>query len=368
MPSVLRVTNRRDFLTRSTAAVAVLPLSGCAGASAHDYERAAQELRAPPPALPELRGIVRYATLAANAHNAQPWRFRLSAAGHRISILPDLSRRTPVVDPDGHHLFVSLGCAVENLSLAASAHGQRAAIEISVEGRIDAELTAGEPQAGELYYAIARRQSTRSLYDGRAIAPAMLKQLEEVARVEGVSVQIVTSAKDRDAVLQYVIAANNAQMADPAVRAELLQWIRFNESEALATRDGLFTACAGNPTIPTWMGRGLFQEGFRKTSENDKYARQVRSSSGIAIFFAERADRDHWVRVGRAFERFALQCTALGLCHAHVNQPIEVPTVRADFARWAGAGDTRPDLVVRFGTGPGLPMSMRRSVDAVLDT
>jgi hypothetical protein len=26
-------------------------------------------------------------------------------------ILPDLSRRCPAVDPDDHHLFVSLGCA-----------------------------------------------------------------------------------------------------------------------------------------------------------------------------------------------------------------------------------------------------------------
>ncbi|MGH1559991.1 hypothetical protein ACRAWD_24530 [Caulobacter segnis] len=37
-----------------------------------------------------------------------------SGSGPRaIEILPDLSRRTPVVDPDDHHLFVSLGCALE---------------------------------------------------------------------------------------------------------------------------------------------------------------------------------------------------------------------------------------------------------------
>jgi len=364
VPGVLRV-NRRHFLTRSTAAVAVLPLASCA---AQDYERATVELRTPPNASSELRGIVRYASLAANAHNAQPWRFRLGTDGRRISILPDFSRRTPAVDPDDHHLFVSLGCAVENLVLAASAHGRRAAIEIAADGHIDAELTAADPETGELYYAIAHRQSIRSEYDGRAIAPAVLKQLEDAAAVQGVSVRIATSAKDCEAVLQYVIAANSAQMEDRAFRAEMLKWLRFNASEALATRDGLYTACAGRPTIPTWLGRGLFQDGFRKASENDKYAGQLRSSSGIAIFFAERHDREHWVRVGRAFERFALQCTALGLCHAHVNQPIEVPTVRADLARWVGAGDARPDLVIRFGTGPRLPMSMRRSVAAVLDT
>ncbi|TIS72529.1 MAG: Tat pathway signal protein, partial [Mesorhizobium sp.] len=68
---------------------------------------------------PELEDFVRYATLAANGHNTQPWRFGI--AEDRIAILPDFARRTPVVDPDDHHLFASLGCAVENLAIAAAA-------------------------------------------------------------------------------------------------------------------------------------------------------------------------------------------------------------------------------------------------------
>ena len=66
--------------------------------------------------------FVRYATLAPSGHNTQPWRF--SIGENRIDIRPDLSRRTPVVDPDDHHLFVSLGCAAENLILAAGARGR----------------------------------------------------------------------------------------------------------------------------------------------------------------------------------------------------------------------------------------------------
>ena len=65
--------------------------------------------------------LVRYATLAPSSHNTQCWKFALGGKG--ITILPDLSRRTPAVDPDDHHLFVSLGCAAENLVQAALAHG-----------------------------------------------------------------------------------------------------------------------------------------------------------------------------------------------------------------------------------------------------
>lgn len=63
--------------------------------------------------------LVRYATLAASSHNTQPWKFRLERG--RILILPDLSRRCSAVDPDDHHLYASLGCAAENLLLAAQA-------------------------------------------------------------------------------------------------------------------------------------------------------------------------------------------------------------------------------------------------------
>lgn len=45
--------------------------------------------------------LVRYATLAASSHNTQCWKFRIE--DNAITILSDLARRTPAVDPDDHH-------------------------------------------------------------------------------------------------------------------------------------------------------------------------------------------------------------------------------------------------------------------------
>ena len=72
------------------------------------------------------------------------------------------------------------------------------------------------------------------------------------------------------------------------------------------------------------------------------------------------------MQVGRSFERFALQATVLGIRHAHLNMPIEVPEVRPAFADWAGIPGRRPDLVVRFGKALPMPMSTRRPLDAVV--
>jgi len=71
---------------------------------------------------PEMRDLIRYATLAPSGHNTQPWRFQVGES--QINILPDFARRTPIVDPDDHHIFVSLGAATENLVLACAAHGR----------------------------------------------------------------------------------------------------------------------------------------------------------------------------------------------------------------------------------------------------
>lgn len=190
--------------------------------------------------------------------------------------------------------------------------------------------------------------------------------LRAAATEEGVSVAIFTDAPDREAILELVVAGVGAQMDDPAFVAELRDWIRFTPEQALATRDGLFAAASGAPVAPAWLAAPLFGLLFTKDAEIDRYRDHIRSSAGIAVFIGDEDDPAHWVRVGRSFQRFALQATALGVRSAIINQPVEVPALRAAFAGWLGALGRRPDLVARFGRGPVLPMSVRRPPDAVI--
>lgn len=155
-------------------------------------------------------------------------------------------------------------------------------------------------------------------------------------------------------------------LSDPAFVDELETWIRFSSSDAVRLGDGLYAASSGNPTLPSWLGPLIFRLVFRPKGENDKYARHVRSSAGIAVFIGPSNDKAGWIEVGRAYERFALQATALGVRTAHLNQPVEVASLRPQFASFIGVPDKRPDLVVRFGRGPTLPPSLRRPVQAVL--
>jgi hypothetical protein len=309
--------------------------------------------------------LVRCAILAPSSHNTQCWKF--SVEDKAITILPDLSRRCPAVDPDDHHVFVTLGCAAENLVQAALAHGLTATpIFDATRNAIRVTLAPTAGQTSALYQAMASRQCTRGDYDGQPLSREELNLLERAGTSNGVRVLMLTDRAAMERVLEYVVQGNTAQLADAAFVNELRSWIRFNGADAARTRDGLFSMSSGNPAIPSWLGNMAFSWFFTAKGENDKIARQIRNSAGIAVFLGEAADKAHWVEVGRAYERFALQSTALGIRNAFLNQPVEVAAVRSPFAAALGLTGQRPDLVVRFGRGPSLPRSLRRPVEAVM--
>lgn len=309
--------------------------------------------------------LVRCATLAPSSHNTQCWRFALEE--NAVSILPDPLRRCPAVDPDDHHVFVSLGCAAENLVQAAAAHGLLAEPRFdAARGAIRVALSAMPARASPLFQALTERQCTRGEFDGKPLSSEELRLLESAGTSSAVRVLLLTERAAMERVLEHVVQGNTAQIADPAFVQELKAWIRFNGTAAVRSRDGLFSASSGNPSIPTWLGEMAFGWFFTAQGENDKVARQIRSSAGIAVFVGQAADKAHWVDVGRCYERFALQAAALGIRNAFVNQPVEVQAVRPLFAAALGLAGQRPDLVVRFGRGPALPRSLRRPVQAVL--
>ncbi len=331
-----------------------------------EYSAAVSETRSALSQHPEIPDLVRFATLGANSHNTQAWKFRANL--ERIEILPDLARRTPAVDPDDHHLFASLGCAVENLALAASARGRPGRISFNSGNDGSVVLTFGHdaPFEPAMFDAISRRQSSRAEYDGRVASADDLQSLAVAAAIPGIDLILITDRPQMHRVRDLVLAGNSAQLADPAFMRELKAWLRFSPRQALEKGDGLFSASSGNPALPSWIGPLMFDLVFKPDAENAKYAKQIDSSAGIAVFVSEHEDKEHWVLAGRACQRFALQATALGMKVAFVNQPVEVASLRPELAALVGMPGRRPDIVMRFGYGPTLPFSARRPVEAVM--
>ena len=318
-------------------------------------------------ALPaQIREIVRYATLAPSGHNTQPWKFAVS--GSTIQILPDFSRRLPAVDPHDRELWISLGCALENLVLAGQSAGYGAEITYPASGAdfVTVHLTpkTNNPDA-LLFDAIPHRQNNRSVYESRAVPLPDITRIAAVSSAPGVSTLIVTDTARKEAAVEYIKAGDRSQFGDPAFVRELVSWIRFNTPEALHTLDGLYTRCTGNPNVPRWLGRE-FLTSASAGQQADTSAAKVRSSSGLLIFASALDDKPHWIETGRLYERLALTLTALGIQTAFLNQPAEVPALRSQFQSYLGLGPALPQLLLRFGYAPALPHSLRRPVEDVL--
>lgn len=320
-----------------------------------------------------LADLVEYATRAPSGHNTQPWRFAID--GNAITIRPDYGRRLPVVDPDGHALFMSLGCAVENLVIAAAFYGYKASVTLLLgDGsrdamRVDLSSTApvspaDDPDIARLARAIRKRQTTRGPFQPRAIPASVLERLERTGNTGTITTRLITG-NDRERLADPIRSAAQAQFRDPAFRAELLQWIRFSRSEVKRQRDGLAANVMGLPFVPHWLGKALFTVATLGRHEPARLAREAVSSPALMAFTVDADTPSAWVEAGRCFQRVALQATADGLKHAHVNMPCEVPAFSQRLADIIGC-DGRPVLLIRFGYGEPMPYSERRPLARVL--
>jgi hypothetical protein len=198
--SELMMTRRR--FAASSAAFPSMMVAACTntpdqltydGAVRQTFRHAEQFDAAGPAAYREL---VRYATMAANSHNTQPWAFRID--GDRIRLVADLDRRCPVVDPDDHHVFASLGCAAENIMTAASAFGLKGHLAFEpTDASITLSMERTTPNPTPAFQAIPARQCTRATFNGEAVPVDVLKQVEIFAASPVVDLHLLTGQSQK---------------------------------------------------------------------------------------------------------------------------------------------------------------------------
>ena len=320
------------------------------------------------PTQQQMKEWIRYATLAPSGHNTQPWKFSIHE--NRITIYPDYRKRLPMVDPDDHALFISLGCALENLIIAAKHFGYQPRIVHDLNEQeseaIHVDLIKRNESSGNtLFRAIPTRQATRSTYDGKPIPEKDLEALRDASAQEGVRFKIFTDPADLERLTELVKQGNRLQFNNKAFVNELISWIRFNKSAAKRTRDGLYGASMGAPSVPRWLGQ-LFIKLASAEKEAQKCEKAIQSSAALMLFIAENNDKQSWIHVGRSFERVALAAAQRHIRHAHLNMPCEEPSLREELQHYLGLQNEQPLLLLRIGYAAPMPDSFRKPVEDVL--
>lgn len=313
--------------------------------------------------------MIEYASKAPSSHNTQPWKF--SAEGHFLKITPDLTRALPVADSDNHELYISLGCALENLVIAASHFGYNANVMYDLNGEEDSVIIhLFEDEAcskNVLFDAIPHRHVNRSSYNREEIPFETMHQLIKVSEEDGVVVKIITDARSINDIGNLTKEACMHQYSNPGFKEELMKWVRFNESEAQQTGDGLRAASIGLPSVSPAFGKFMFQTFVTPAKEAGKAKRLIESSSALVLFICKKNNKKNWVKLGRSFERFTLAAATYEISHAHMNMPCEDVQVRKKLKQMFELYDEEPLLLIRIGyADETMPASYRRPVEEII--
>ena len=192
-------------------------------------------------ATPALR-IVGAGILASNPHNSQPWLFRVTDAA--IELFADRGRGIGPSTPS-REMYIGLGCAVENMALAARAEGYSPTVRLmpdpsdeTLAARI--ELVAAAPVASHLFSAIHDRHTDRGAYDtSRSVDSNALVTLERLAAEPDVRLFWFHDEPARARFRRVAAEAGAALVADEQQSLDSHQWWRQRWSEVQRRADGL---------------------------------------------------------------------------------------------------------------------------------
>jgi nitroreductase len=337
--------------------------------------------------------LVRAAILAASPHNTQPWLFKVTNSSIELHI--DTQRNVGALDPYLREEHIGIGCALENLMLAAPANGYVATATLQ-PGKLEripadpqpqllarVDLASGKRDESELYDAIPRRHTNRGPYDPHK--PILPDFLEALGRLPGDDADgklfLFTAEVDRKKIAEVSSAANTEIYSDPDVQRGSERWARMKWSSVQERRDGLTIDAFGLPPIANAVAKMMTPRMLRwagSHSEKNGYLNLMLSAPLIGfIAVRDRYEQEQCLRAGRIWQRAHLFATARGLAARPCNEAVEMVDYERSLGRPASCaallneitGDSmwQPTFVFYMGH-PTLSAhaSPRRPVQAVL--
>jgi len=376
----LAAPNRRAFL-RFGAVTVLAPQALIAAACAPEATDAAHApwtLWDAPSAKGTTLALVAAGILAANPHDSQPWLFHVEDGA--IHVFADVSRNLGAMDPFLREMHIGLGCAIENMNLAAAANGFGAEVELTPGSLLQLTDRKGYVRAATLhltrlttpattpasYRAIPLRHTNRYPYDrSRPLPAAWRADLDGLVDDPRVRLFLFEGGASRAAYDAAVVDATQAIISDAPMIADSDRWIRSDAAQVEKYRSGPTLETAGLSPATYLMAKTL---PLPARFKHDAWVSQTRDSqvatAPLTGFIAarDRYDRPTALAVGRIWQRLHLAATLAGVAVQPLNQPMEMVDRERQLGRppaWdhrlaavTGAPDWQPTFSFRAGLSP----------------
>lgn len=282
--------------------------------------------------------LLNYAILAPSSHNTQPWRFNVS--GDEIRLFADRTKWLTVADADQRELHISLGCALENLLVAAEHFGY--SHDVTYLSGNDSPVAVikltpgGKPiRDPELFDAITARHTNRLPYEDRAVSMSSLQMLQNQTIDEGIGLYTTSDVETINKFRDLVVSADQIQYADTNYKSELGHWL----GQGMMGPTGAQAIIAQLAVLFLDVG----------TDQTKKDAELVNSTPVLGFISSEENDRISQVKAGQAFERVWLMATASGIRVQPMSQALELSETKAKLAGLMPPGSGYPQQTFRLG-------------------
>jgi hypothetical protein len=362
---------RRAFLkgtmaTGVLAAAGVPLLSSCSGVKRSDLPSSEETAKGIDE---ESARILWFASLAPSGHNSQPWFVKVAGKGEWI-IGGDSKRTLPAVDPDNRELLLSIGAFAENLSLAASAAGYDAAMEVIAKSHRDEEvlgISLKKTTPGK--YPLERLASRRTVKNGFLSREIGKEDVKVLSEPHGGKLFYYPRGTDHARCIQEgTVESYRVQTYRDDAQKELANWIRFSNEDARKHRDGLTTEGMEITGLSGWFvrqfmdQRDVIGERFRKQGV-DIATKWAAEGAGWMIITSSGSSVADLIETGRRFERTALLARERSIALHPMTQVLEEEKGRREIASNHGE-DVIPQFVLRVGylDKYPTPVSLRRTV------
>ncbi len=286
-----------------------------------------------------IRFLLQYAILAPSSHNSQPWEFVVEDGKIEIHTVED--RWLDVADRDKRELYVSLGCAIENLCIAAEQfdlgyeidyHDDTTPVAILTLSRDDEPRS--ERPAG-LFDEITARYTNHQIFKDRPLSDDLREQLQDCVIEDDLTLHMIDDPDQKELIAELQAEADRRQMDNPEYRKELAHWIGIG-----ALGDSWLKARIGQAVV-TYLDIG--------GSEAKKNSKLVTSAPAVGVIVTDSDDPTARVRTGQVFERLALAATAGGVAIHPMSQILERPEMREQLADVLDVDSARPQHLFRLG-------------------
>jgi hypothetical protein len=305
--------------------------------------------------------LLQYAVLAPSSHNSQPWKFRL-IDDETVEIFTDNDRWLKIADADQREMFISVGCALENLLIAAEHFGLTTEVEyepdkthetLAVRITLDTPNESNQLDYSGLFEYIPRRSTYHQAFINAPVSPEILSEINACCDIQGVNLFLTESTDIRAKVHDLIVHSDAMQFADPQFRQELAYWIgqgAFGTSWLLSQIESLAVAYLN----------------FGKTvAESD--AKVLKSAPVMGLITTIFNDRTSQIKAGQVFERIYLTAHKFGLRVRPMSQICEIPAHKEELRKLVGLPHNFPQQPFLIGYAePSDFHTPRRPVEEVL--